>query len=165
MLVDYAHTPDALARALESLTPFRSGRVLCVFGCGGDRDPSKRAPMGAAAAAGADLAVVTSDNPRGEAPEAIAAAVVAGVRSAGMRELEAAALGDAARGYIVVLDRRAAIAAAVHAASPGDIVLICGKGHENYQIVGEERHDLDDRIEAKSALAVRRAARAAQGGG
>ncbi|MEI2768581.1 MAG: multicopper oxidase domain-containing protein [Nitrosomonas sp.] len=84
VLVDYAHTPDALARALDSLAPFRVGRVICVFGCGGDRDPTKRAPMGSAAGRGADLAVVTSDNPRGEAPEAIAEAVEVGVRAAGL---------------------------------------------------------------------------------
>ncbi|HQY60890.1 MAG: UDP-N-acetylmuramoyl-L-alanyl-D-glutamate--2,6-diaminopimelate ligase [Myxococcales bacterium] len=156
VLVDYAHTPDALARALDSLAPFRVGRVICVFGCGGDRDPTKRAPMGSAAGRGADLAVVTSDNPRGEAPEAIAEAVEVGVRAAGLTRIALSELAEAPRGYVVVLDRREAIAAAVHAARPGDIVLICGKGHENYQIVGAVRHDLDDRVEARRALAARR---------
>jgi UDP-N-acetylmuramoyl-L-alanyl-D-glutamate--2,6-diaminopimelate ligase len=157
VLVDYAHTPDALARALESLTPFRTARVLCVFGCGGDRDPTKREPMGSAAGRGADLAIITSDNPRGEPPEAIAEAVEVGVRAAGLERLAPGDLADAARGYAVVLDRREAIAAAVRAARAGDIVLICGKGHENYQIVGGVRHDLDDRVEARRALVARRA--------
>lgn len=161
VLVDYAHTPDALARALDSLAPFRTGRVLCVFGCGGDRDPTKREPMGRAAGAGADVAVITSDNPRGEAPEAIAEAVEVGVRAAGLARCSLSELSEAPRGFAVVLDRREAIAAAVRAARAGDIVLICGKGHENYQIVGDVRHALDDRVEARRALVARRMRRAA----
>lgn len=148
VLVDYAHTPDALARALDavrSATP-PGRRLWCVFGCGGDRDPTKRAPMGAAAARGADVVVVTSDNPRTEDPRAIAAAVIDGVREAG-------------RDPQVELDRRKAIALAVRSASAGDVILLAGKGHEDYQIVGTVKLPLDDRIEARAALEARRDAR------
>ena len=127
MLVDYAHTPDALARVLEAVRAVTRGRVWCVFGCGGDRDATKRAPMGEAVARRADVAIVTSDNPRTEDPQAIADAVVAGVRAAGIEP-------------VVELDRRRAIDLAVRSASRGDAVLIAGKGHEDYQIVGMVKH-------------------------
>jgi UDP-N-acetylmuramoyl-L-alanyl-D-glutamate--2,6-diaminopimelate ligase len=143
VLVDYAHTPDALARALEAVREIASGRVWCVFGCGGDRDSTKRAPMGEVAGRLADEVIVTSDNPRSEEPAAIAAAVVAGVRSAG---------ADPA----VELDRRAAIELAIASASTGDVVLVAGKGHEAYQIVGPVKHPFDDRVVARHALAQRR---------
>jgi UDP-N-acetylmuramoyl-L-alanyl-D-glutamate--2,6-diaminopimelate ligase len=148
VLVDYAHTPDALTRALEAVRSATAGRVFCVFGCGGDRDATKRAPMGMAAARGADVVVVTNDNPRTEDPEVIASAVVAGVRSAGKEP-------------IVQLDRRKAIDLAVRSASAGDLVLLAGKGHEDYQIVGTVKHALDDRIEAGQALEARRRQRGA----
>jgi UDP-N-acetylmuramoyl-L-alanyl-D-glutamate--2,6-diaminopimelate ligase len=148
VLVDYAHTPDALTRALEAVRSATAGRVFCVFGCGGDRDATKRAPMGMAAARGADVVVVTNDNPRTEDPEAIASAIVAGVRSAGKEP-------------IVQLDRRRAIDLAVRSASAGDLVLLAGKGHEDYQIVGTVKHALDDRIEAAHALESRRRHRGA----
>jgi UDP-N-acetylmuramoyl-L-alanyl-D-glutamate--2,6-diaminopimelate ligase len=120
--VDYAHTPDALNAAMAALRPHvgAGGRLIVVFGAGGDRDTGKRAAMGAAAASGADVVIVTDDNPRSEEPSAIRAAVLAGA-------------GPAAR---EVADRRAAIAAAIAEAGPGDIVLIAGKGHERGQIFG-----------------------------
>jgi UDP-N-acetylmuramoyl-L-alanyl-D-glutamate--2,6-diaminopimelate ligase len=148
VLVDYAHTPDALARALDAIRPVTAGRVWCVFGCGGDRDATKRAPMGEAAARRADVTVVTTDNPRTEAPDAIAAQIVAGARAAGVEP-------------VVELDRRKAIDLAVRSASRGDAVLIAGKGHEDYQVLGMVKHPFDDRIEARRALEHRRAERGA----
>jgi UDP-N-acetylmuramoyl-L-alanyl-D-glutamate--2,6-diaminopimelate ligase len=154
VLVDYAHTPDALVRALDAVRGVLRGpagpgdagaRVWCVFGCGGDRDPTKRGPMGEAVARRADVAVVTSDNPRTEDPRAIADAVVAGVRRAGVEP-------------VVDLDRRRAIDFAVRSASRGDAVLIAGKGHEDYQLVGMVKLPFDDRAEARRALAERRRA-------
>jgi UDP-N-acetylmuramoyl-L-alanyl-D-glutamate--2,6-diaminopimelate ligase len=144
VLVDYAHTPDALTRALHAVRGLTPGRVICVFGCGGDRDADKRPKMGAAVGAAADLAIVTNDNPRSERPEAIAEAIVRGLRA------ERAP-------YRVVLDRTEAIQLAVLDARPDDVVLIAGKGHEPYQIIGAERRPFDDREQAREALAVRRA--------
>jgi UDP-N-acetylmuramoyl-L-alanyl-D-glutamate--2,6-diaminopimelate ligase len=152
VLVDYAHTPDALERAMEALRPLCPGRLIVVFGCGGDRDRTKRPLMGGAVARIADLAVVTSDNPRTEEPQSIIDAVLGGVRSEGLAQLQGL---DAERGYFVQPDRRAAIAAAVQAARPGDIVLVAGKGHEDYQILGTDRIHFDDREEAREALAQR----------
>ena len=145
VLVDYAHTPDALARVLDALRVAAPGRVWCVFGCGGDRDPTKRAPMGESVGRRADVAVVTSDNPRTEDPAAIAEAVAEGVRAAG-------------REPVVELDRRLAIEWAVRSAAPGDVVVVAGKGHEDYQVVGTVKYPFDDRFEARRALAGRRAA-------
>jgi UDP-N-acetylmuramoyl-L-alanyl-D-glutamate--2,6-diaminopimelate ligase len=145
-LVDYAHTPDALARALDAVRAVARGRVWCVFGCGGDRDATKRGPMGEAVARRADVAVVTNDNPRTEDPRAIADAVVAGVRAAGKEP-------------VVELDRRKAIDFAVRSAGQGDVVLVAGKGHEDYQIVDTVKHPFDDRIETRRALEARRARR------
>ena len=158
-LVDYAHTPDALSRAIAAVRPLveRSakvpGRLIVVFGCGGDRDRGKRPLMGAIAVREAELAIVTSDNPRTEEPASIVAMIVDGIRGAGGSELTAGALRDAARGYHVEVDRRAAIRAAAAAARSGDVLLIAGKGHEDYQIVGTERLHFDDREEAAQALA------------
>jgi UDP-N-acetylmuramoyl-L-alanyl-D-glutamate--2,6-diaminopimelate ligase len=164
VLVDYAHTPDALARALDAIRAIAKGSVWCVFGCGGDRDPTKRAPMGIAVAERSDMAIVTNDNPRTEDPRAIAEAVVGGVRAAGMVEVDVGARTRGERGYAVELDRRAAIGMAVRAAAPGDVVLVAGKGHEDYQIVGTEKRRFDDREEARAALTERRRARGACGG-
>ncbi len=148
VLVDYAHTPDALERVLQAVRKFAKGSIHCVFGCGGDRDPKKRPLMGQAVGRWADRATVTNDNPRTEAPEAIASAIEPGLReSANLR-------------YDVLLDRRAAIQAAVLAAHPGDTVVIAGKGHENYQIIGTVKRPFDDREEARVALAIRRNATA-----
>jgi UDP-N-acetylmuramoyl-L-alanyl-D-glutamate--2,6-diaminopimelate ligase len=143
VLVDYAHTPDALRRVLEAVRGLTQGGVHCVFGCGGDRDPEKRPKMGAAAGAAATRVTITSDNPRSEDPAAIAAAVELGLWGGGAP-------------YEIVLDRRTAIENAVLGAAPGDLVLIAGKGHEPYQIVGAEKRAFDDRVEARRALAKRR---------
>jgi UDP-N-acetylmuramoyl-L-alanyl-D-glutamate--2,6-diaminopimelate ligase len=146
VVVDYAHSPDALARSLDVLRPLAPGRLVAVFGCGGDRDRGKRALMGAAVAERADVVVLTSDNPRTEEPAAIIAEIEAGVRGAGMAAL------NGTRGYVVEPDRRAAIALAIGMARPGDLVLVAGKGHEDYQIVGTEKRHLDDREEVRRAL-------------
>jgi UDP-N-acetylmuramoyl-L-alanyl-D-glutamate--2,6-diaminopimelate ligase len=157
VVVDYAHTPDALARVLDSVRSVAGRRVWCVFGCGGDRDPTKRGPMGDAVARRADVAVITSDNPRGEAPDAIAQPVERGARDAGMRPLDDAAVARGDRGYVVELDRARAIELAILEAAPGDVVVVAGKGHEDYQITGDTKRHFDDREEARRALAVRRA--------
>jgi UDP-N-acetylmuramoyl-L-alanyl-D-glutamate--2,6-diaminopimelate ligase len=144
VVVDYAHTPLALESVLQSarLATGDRGRVLCVFGCGGDRDPTKRAPMGWAASSVADVVVVTSDNPRSEDPDAIIAAVVDG------------ATGGAQ--VVAEPDRRAAIAAAFARASAGDVVVIAGKGHEQGQTIGTTVLPFDDREVAVELLSSRR---------
>ena len=139
--MDYAHTPDAVARAVADCRHFTRGRLIVVFGCGGDRDRTKRPLMGRAAAA-ADRVIVTSDNPRSEEPMAI------------IGEIEP---GLAGCHYRVEPDRRAAITAALAEAGPDDTVLIAGKGHEDYQIVGDRRLAFDDRAVAAELLAERRA--------
>jgi murE/murF fusion protein len=156
VFVDYAHTPDALENVLVSLRPLATGRLICVFGCGGDRDRGKRPLMGAIVARGADVAIVTSDNPRTEDPETIVAAVAAGAAETGRQLHEVTALLTAdppVAGYTVLIDRRAAIRAACSLARPEDSVLIAGKGHEDYQILGTEKQFFDDRLEAANALA------------
>ncbi len=167
-LVDYAHTPDALARVLDAVRSVSrpldeaggsralAPRIFCVFGCGGDRDATKRRPMGEAAAARADVVIITSDNPRTEAPEAIAEPIEEGVRASGLTRLAAQELVGAAQGYAVELDRHRAIALAIEAAQPHDIVLLAGKGHEDYQVIGTTKRPFDDRAEARAALAARR---------
>lgn len=150
VLVDYAHTPDALARALEALRPLTPGRLIVVFGCGGDRDHGKRPKMGEAAARGADLVVVTSDNPRTEDPQAIVDAIIPGVTQGGQ---QLASDLRAARGFVVEVDRAAAIERAITGAHAADVVLIAGKGHEDYQIVGTEKRDFDDRKIARETIA------------
>ena len=151
VFVDYAHTPDALERSLRLLRELTPGRLLVVFGCGGDRDRFKRPLMGQAAAAFADVAVVTSDNPRTESPVRILSEIEAGVQEGGMSPVAGAESG---RGYVVIEDRREAIAHAIALAVEGDVVLVAGKGHETYQIVGTERRDFDDRVEARRCLGV-----------
>jgi UDP-N-acetylmuramoyl-L-alanyl-D-glutamate--2,6-diaminopimelate ligase len=165
VLVDYAHTPDALARVLDATRPRQGSpgspsgaKLWCVFGCGGDRDPSKRDAMGRAVAERADVAIITSDNPRTEDPADIAAPVEAAVRDVlGKRGQRNQPTGSSAR-YLVELDRAAAIDQAIAGAAPGDVVVIAGKGHEDYQIVGTEKRHFDDREEARRALGVRRGA-------
>jgi UDP-N-acetylmuramoyl-L-alanyl-D-glutamate--2,6-diaminopimelate ligase len=142
VVVDYAHTPDALERALSAAREHGRGRVLVVFGCGGDRDRAKRPAMGRAAAAGSDCAWVTSDNPRSEDPAAIVAEIVSGAPGGALT---------------VQLDRRAAIAEAIAAARPGDVVLVAGKGHETTQTIGERVLAFDDRVVAREALQALRA--------
>ena len=132
VIIDYAHTPDALENILTTVRDFTPGRVICVFGCGGDRDRSKRPVMGAIASALADTAVVTSDNPRTEEPGAIIRDILAGMDGGGAEA-------------VVESDRRAAIALALNMARPGDTVLLAGKGHETYQEICGVRHHLDER--------------------
>lgn len=152
VLVDYAHTPDALRKALETVRGSTPHRLFVVFGAGGDRDRGKRPEMGRVAAEVADLCIITSDNPRSENPHQIVDDVEQGVRSAGSGRLEVEDLGTAERGYARLLDRRAAIAAAIAAAGSGDTVLLAGKGHETYQLIGAERLHFDDREEARAAI-------------
>jgi UDP-N-acetylmuramoyl-L-alanyl-D-glutamate--2,6-diaminopimelate ligase len=140
VLVDYAHTPDALERVLDTARRLVSrGRVVLVFGAGGDRDRQKRPAMGRAAAGGADVVVLTSDNPRSEEPEQIAGAVLDGLRDGPAR-------------VVVELDRRAAIRDAMQEAKPGDVVVIAGKGHETGQTIGERTVPFDDRVVARDEL-------------
>jgi len=139
VFVDYAHTPDALGRALETVRPLTEGRVIVVFGCGGDRDRQKRAPMGEVAVKGADIAMITTDNPRTESPEAIIAEILRGT--------------DAAKERIrVEVSRARAIEEAIGLAGANDVVLIAGKGHENYQEQNGQRVPFDDVIVARAAL-------------
>jgi len=163
VLVDYAHTPDALQKALDSLRELEFRKIICVFGCGGDRDRSKRPLMGEAAARRADLLVITSDNPRSEVPEAIMADIEAGVRTQGLPLLSSLAqCGDnCRRGYTLVVERSEAIRMAIEHAHEGDVVYIGGKGHENYQILGSKRIDFDDRLVAAQALEKRKEREAA----
>jgi UDP-N-acetylmuramyl-tripeptide synthetase len=154
-LVDYAHTPDALERALDVLRPLSTGRVLVVFGCGGDRDKGKRPRMGQAAAERADVVLVTSDNPRSEDPVAILGMIVAGVQKTGIVRRTASDLRQGLSGFHVESDRRAAIELGVALARPGDTLLIAGKGHEDYQILGTQKIHFDDREIAAAAFAAR----------
>ncbi len=143
-VIDYAHTPDALTKALQALRPLaeaRGGKLWVVFGAGGDRDAGKRAPMGAAAARGADFVVVTSDNPRTENAAAIVSEVAFG--AVGARELT------------TIVDRGGAIAHAIENAAAADVVLIAGKGHENHQLIGAVRLPFSDVAQARAALAAR----------
>jgi UDP-N-acetylmuramoyl-L-alanyl-D-glutamate--2,6-diaminopimelate ligase len=139
VIVDYAHTPDSLKNSLTAARPFVPGRLICVFGCGGDRDRTKRPQMGRIAYDLADVVVVTSDNPRTEDPEQILQDIVAGIP---------ATLGSDQ----VVCDRAIAIEAAIALARPGDGILIAGKGHEDYQILGTEKIHFDDREQARHFL-------------
>jgi len=152
VFVDYAHTPAAVTQALEALETLNFSRLITVFGCGGDRDRGKRPLMGAAAAAGSHLVIVTSDNPRTEDPLAIIREIEAGLEQSGLPRINAAAAQRGDAGYLVVPDRREAIRLAVSLARPGEAVLVAGKGHENYQIWGAERRHFDDREEVAQAL-------------
>lgn len=146
VIVDYAHTPDALEKLLATARPLTSGRLLTVFGCGGDRDKGKRPLMAKAAHAGSDVVIVTSDNPRTEDPDAILQDILKGIEDP--RE-------DARIPVYVEPDRPVAVALACKLARPGDTVVIAGKGHENYQIIGRTKHPMDDRDLARSGLAAR----------
>ncbi|QOV22532.1 UDP-N-acetylmuramoyl-L-alanyl-D-glutamate--2,6-diaminopimelate ligase [Anabaenopsis elenkinii] len=138
VIVDYAHTPDSLENLLKAARPFIPGKMICVFGCGGDRDRTKRPKMGKIAAELADIAVVTSDNPRTEDPEQILQDVLAGIPETAQP--------------MVICDRATAIRTAILQAQPGDGVLLAGKGHEDYQILGTEKIHFDDREHAREAL-------------
>ncbi|BAZ01837.1 UDP-N-acetylmuramyl-tripeptide synthetase [Tolypothrix tenuis PCC 7101] len=141
VIVDYAHTPDSLENLLKAARPFIPGKMICVFGCGGDRDRTKRPKMGKIAAELADVAVVTSDNPRTEDPEKILQDILAGI--------------PATLNPTVIGDRATAIRTAILQAQPGDGVLLAGKGHEDYQILGTEKIHFDDREHAREALQAR----------
>ena len=141
-IVDYAHTPDGLAKVLETAAEFVKGRIITVFGCGGDRDNKKRPIMGEIAGRMSQYCVITADNPRTEDPEAIINEVEAGVKPTGCA-------------YERITDRKEAIARAIAMAEPEDVVMIAGKGHEDYQIIGREKIHLDDREEVQKALALR----------
>ena len=177
-LIDYAHTPDALEKVLQALRGLMPGldsgqekmrvenrkpatrhpKLICVFGCGGDRDRGKRPLMGEIAARLSDLVVLTSDNPRTEAPLTILQEIEAGVQKTGLKEFPISSLGSQSaklgseRGYCVEADRRQAIRIALRAARNGDLVLIAGKGHEDYQILGTQKIHFDDREVARDEL-------------
>jgi UDP-N-acetylmuramoyl-L-alanyl-D-glutamate--2,6-diaminopimelate ligase len=162
VIIDYAHTPDAVDKLLAALRPLCRGRLVVIFGCGGDRDRAKRPLMAQAVARHADRAVATSDNPRSEDPERILDDLAPGMH--GLQRVEPAALDATASGWSRIADRREAIACAVDIARPEDTVVIAGKGHEDYQIVGRERLPFSDPEQALRALRARRAA-AAEGCG
>ena len=138
VLRDYAHTPDAIERALVAVRPFTKGRIILVFGCGGDRDRGKRAEMGRAAEAGADLVIITNDNPRTENPEQILDDIEKGM-TPGRHER--------------ITKRKAAIARAIEEAHNGDVVLLAGKGHETYQIIGTTKLPFDEKLIVSELLA------------
>ncbi len=147
VICDYAHSPDSIENILGALKDTVKGRLVSLFGCGGDRDRTKRPLMGEAAAAHSDFVIVTSDNPRTEDPEAIIAEILPGVKGRGVP-------------YIVIPNRREAIFYAIAHAEPGDTIVLCGKGHEDYQIIGHEKHHFDEREVVAEALAARDAAEA-----
>ena len=167
LLVDYAHTGDALENVLATLREIATARIITIFGCGGDRDPGKRPIMGRIAATMSDLAIVTSDNPRSEDPQAILGQIRSGIiesplrpqaegrGAGGGREYSVTELsgGFLEKGFVMLENRREAIRLAVRLAQPGDIVLLAGKGHEDYQIIGQTRQHFDDREEATRACA------------
>ena len=157
VFVDYAHTDDALKKAIENLSGFGGNRIVTVFGCGGDRDRGKRPIMGSVAASLSNTVIVTSDNPRSEDPLAIIGQIEEGIRREKIREVAPAELFPPPQDkvYCIIPDRKTAVETAVMTARPADIVLIAGKGHEDYQIVGKERFFFDDRIVARESLARR----------
>lgn len=142
VLVDYAHTPDGLENALSTVRDFAEGKVITVFGCGGDRDRTKRPLMGKVTAKYSDYLYVTSDNPRTENPEAILADIVPGLNEVNYPKKQ----------YELIVDRKKAIQKAIEGAGPKDVILIAGKGHETYQDVMGVKHDFDDRLVAKAAI-------------
>ncbi len=135
--VDYAHTPNALENVLQTARQLTAVRLLCVFGCGGDRDAGKRPQMGRIATSLCDFAIITSDNPRSEDPLEI------------IEQIRMGAVGDS---YIIQPDRRRAISMAIQRCQPGDLLVIAGKGHETYQIIGDQRIPFDDREVAREAI-------------
>lgn len=146
IVVDYAHTPDALLKAIKAVKPLTKARLITVFGCGGDRDKGKRREMGRVAGEHSDLVFITSDNPRTEDPAAIAMQIEKGVHESGLNKLGG--------GYILDLDRAGAIRRAVGLATESDLILIAGKGHEDYQIIGNRKRHFDDREVAADAAAL-----------
>ncbi len=152
--VDYAHTPDALQNVLSALRAVTGEKIICIFGCGGDRDRKKRPQMGEIAAKLCDVSIITSDNPRSEEPLFIIEEILQGTRKICSREYTPADLLNAYenKGFVVEPDRKKAIQLGIIAARPGDTLLIAGKGHETYQIIGHKVIDFDDRNEAKKAI-------------
>jgi len=150
ILVDYAHTPDALENALKSIKHLTNGRIITVFGCGGDRDRGKRPMMGSIAERLSNLVIITNDNPRTEDPSTILSEIEAGIQD--MPLVSEEALTTAPRGYLKTPDRKQAIYLAIQSASPGDIVLIAGKGHEPYQIIGTTKIPFLDANIAREAV-------------
>src|SRR5262249_13592247 len=148
VVVDYAHTDDALRNLLETARPLARGRLITVFGCGGDRDRTKRPLMGAVAGRLSDLIVITSDNPRSEDPMRIIDEILRGITADTRR--------DTAQRMLTYVDRRDAIGKAIELARPGDVVLIAGKGHEKYQMIGGEVRPFDDVAVARDALGRKR---------
>jgi len=142
ILIDYAHTPDALENVLTAVKGFANGRVVTLFGCGGDRDRSKRPLMGRAAAALSDFVIVTSDNPRMEVPGQIIEDILMGMQ-------------NTETPYVAIEDRREAIAYAIDNHQPGDVIVLAGKGHETYQIVDAVKHHMDEREIVAEILARR----------
>ena len=152
IFVDYAHSTDALKKVLQTLKQLAKGRLITVFGCGGDRDKGKRPDMGRAAGMYSDCTIITSDNPRGESPAKIADEIEAGVKGAGLKKITLD-FSFNTKGYKIILDRRKAIQTAVKMANKedGDIILIAGKGHETYQIIGNKKRHFDDIEEVELA--------------
>jgi UDP-N-acetylmuramoyl-L-alanyl-D-glutamate--2,6-diaminopimelate ligase len=150
VLVDYAHTPDAIEKLLETVRDLSSGRLITVFGCGGDRDRSKRPLMAQAVASRTNLAIATSDNPRTEDAEMILHDVEAGLER--LHKTAPEEFGHRDLSYTILSNRREAIVRAIEIAQPEDTVVLAGKGHEDYQIIGVEKFPFDDRLEARRAL-------------
>ena len=145
VIVDYAHTEEALDRLLGAAASLSKGKIITVFGCGGDRDQGKRTPMGRVSARLSDWVIITSDNPRSEEPGSIIEQIEAGVK-------DMIQTGGKAAGYDMIQDRRGAIERAIEMAKPGDVVVVAGKGHENYQLIGHERFSFDDRAVALGSI-------------
>jgi len=150
IVVDYAHTPDALQKALEAVRPIVKGRLITVFGCGGDRDRGKRKEMGIVAGTYSDLVIITSDNPRSEDPYMIISQIEKGVIESGMKKVELP-LTIEEKGFLIEPDRGRAIQKAVEMSDIKDLILIAGKGHEDYQIIGDHKRHFDDREKASEA--------------
>jgi len=159
VIVDYAHTKDALDRLLETVREIAEGRIITVFGCGGDRDRTKRPAMGHAAAKGSDIVIITTDNPRTENALSIIREIEVGMASLGVKvaNLDSASpIGAGRTPYLVIPDRREAIKTAIAMGKPGDVVVLAGKGHEDYQIIGEKKIHFDDREVAMDELQKKR---------
>jgi UDP-N-acetylmuramoyl-L-alanyl-D-glutamate--2,6-diaminopimelate ligase len=159
VLVDYAHTEDALNRLLDAVREIAEGRVITVFGCGGDRDRTKRPKMGRAAARGSDIVIITSDNPRTEDALSIIREIEYGMTSSGLKVANLDVSSNTRTGqtpYLVIPDRRDAIRTAIGMGQPGDVIVLAGKGHEDYQIIGDKKIHFDDREVARDELEKRR---------
>ncbi len=162
VFVDYAHTEDALLRVLQNLSAFKKGKIITVFGCGGDRDRGKRPLMGIAATTWSDLTILTSDNPRTEEPLSIIREIERGISNDYVKKLLPEKFENSMNGksYVVIPEREKAIETAIALAAVSDIVLIAGKGHENYQIIGNKKIAFDDKLVAREALTAKRQGKA-----